>query len=154
VRRFGRKAATFTTLENLIAAVTLAVGVVALGCGGTDDGMASTSGSEDGGAAVPTATMATCPPDSTLDYAGFGQAFVDDYCIICHDVAVTGTDRSGAPPGVDFDSQLKISTHASDMDAYAGAHGDVVNELMPPLAPAPTTAEREQLAEWIACGVP
>jgi hypothetical protein len=36
----------------------------------------------------------------------------------------------------------------------AGSGPDATNEQMPPDGTAPTLAERQQLAEWLACGAP
>jgi uncharacterized membrane protein len=99
-------------------------------------------------------TGATCPDDSTLTYAEFGQPFFADYCTECH--SVDAVDRHGAPKSVNFDTQAEIQEHATKIDAAAGSGPDASNDWMPDGAAAsfPSDGEREQLAEWLACGAP
>lgn len=98
---------------------------------------------------------ATCPPSSTLTYETFGRAFMNDYCTRCHSSALRGAERNGAPSDHDFDTLAGIratTTHHIDELAAAGpAH---VNTAMPPTDPKPSTSEREQLGEWLACEMP
>jgi len=104
-------------------------------------------------------TGSTCPPTSTLTYASFGQGFMDAYCTSCHSSAAES--RHGAPNGVNFDTQAAIGNAADEIDRAAAAGPEATNTIMPPLsavpdvvAAAPSDPERQQLAEWLACGAP
>lgn len=99
-------------------------------------------------------TGAECPPASTLTYANFGQTFMEDYCLRCHSSTVTGADREGAPSDHNFDTIDEIRAFAGHIDEMAGSGPDATNDQMPPDGDAPTLAEREMLAEWLACGAP
>jgi hypothetical protein len=111
-------------------------------------------------------TLSTCPPGSTLRYAGggnggrepadFGRAFFGRYCTGCHGSAVIGAARSGAPPGVNWDTPESIRAQRHWIDAFAGRGPGASNEDMPPewVPVQPTSAERQLLARWIACGAP
>jgi len=101
------------------------------------------------------ATGSTCPPASTLTYATFGQTFMETYCTRCHASTRMGADRNGAPEFHDFDTQLGIMRVSDHVDEMAAAGPDATNAFMPPDDGAkPTLEERQQLGEWIACGMP
>jgi hypothetical protein len=99
-------------------------------------------------------TGTTCPPSSTLTYVNFGQAFMASYCTRCHSSTLSGTARMGATTAHDFDTQLGIQQVGDHIDQTAGAGPAATNDQMPPSAPVPTMMERQQLAEWMACGAP
>lgn len=99
-------------------------------------------------------TEATCPPSSPLTYANFGQPFMAQYCTRCHSSALAGAARMGAPAFHDFDTQIGVQRVADHVDAAAGSGPAATNQRMPPSDPRPTMEERQQLAEWIACGAP
>jgi uncharacterized membrane protein len=99
-------------------------------------------------------TGATCPPGSTLTYASFGQQLMTTYCTRCHASTLTGAARMGAPAFHDFDTIEGIRAVADHIDEQAGAGPDRVNEAMPPTGSRPTLAERQMLAEWLACQAP
>ena len=103
---------------------------------------------------TPTPTGSSCPDDSTLTYATFGEAFMTSYCVGCHSSQRSGDDRNGAPAGHDFDTLEGIVAVAEHIDEHAAAGPEEVNELMPPSDPRPTDEEREALGEWLACGTP
>jgi len=87
-----------------------------------------------------------CPTNgTTLTYASFGQAFMGDHCNECHSNA-----KAGAPSGYKFDTQDQIKKHASRI--FIRAAGP--NVTMPPGPDDPPELERDQLAEWLACGAP
>jgi hypothetical protein len=97
-------------------------------------------------------TQADCPSGSTLTYETFGRPFVESYCLRCHSTTKTGDDRKGAPAAHDYDL-LEVIRHESEhIDQMAGAGPAASNALMPPSAPRPSEAERQKLAEWLACG--
>jgi hypothetical protein len=130
----------------VLASLTVLMGHDDGGCGcGHDDGIA-----------YGPPTGAECPDDATLTYANFGSGFMSAFCVDCHDSRKTGADRNGAPAFHDFDTLQGIRSVAEHIDWMAGAGPDAVNELMPPAdhPPLPTLAERQRLAEWLACGAP
>lgn len=99
-------------------------------------------------------TGTTCPPTSTLTYANFGQPFMADYCTRCHSSTLSGAARMGATAFHDFDTQLGVQQVGDHVDQTAGSGPDATNTAMPPNGAKPTLAEREMLAEWVACGAP
>jgi hypothetical protein len=117
-----------------------------LGCS-DNDGNAPEVGEEEEGIA----TGATCPPASTVTYENFVKGFMGSYCTRCHNSALTGDARSGAPLGHDFDTEAGIVFVGEHVDEHAAAGPNATNELMPPSGPKPTAVEREKLGEWIAC---
>jgi hypothetical protein len=99
-------------------------------------------------------TGATCPSDSTLTYANFGEPFMTEYCTECHSSDLTGDERMGAPLFHDFNTLEGIMAFTQHIDETAAAGPKSVNTLMPQFAPKPSLAERYQLGEWLACGTP
>lgn len=89
------------------------------------------------------ATGAVCPQTQTLTYANFGQAFVTKWCGRCH----TG-DQSP-----NLSTQANIQANRTEIDKVAASGPDATNTKMPE-GSSPTTAERAQLGEWLACGAP
>lgn len=118
---------------------------------GHDDGC-SCGGQE--GIELGPLTGTVCPPDSTLTYDNFGAAFMEDYCLRCHSASVSGADREGAPADHNFDTIAEIRTFREHIDQMAGSGPEATNDQMPPDGDAPTLAEREMLAEWLACEAP
>jgi uncharacterized membrane protein len=87
-----------------------------------------------------------CPtPGTTLTYASFGQQFMADHCNECH-----SSSKNGAPGGYKFDSQADVQKHAKRI--FIRAAGP--NVTMPPGPEDPPESQRDQLAEWLACGAP
>lgn len=103
-------------------------------------------------------TGSVCPPTQTLTYENFGKAFMDTYCVDCHDSAKTGNARHGAPSFHDYDTVLGVRQTIEHIDQMAAAGPDAINTTMPEAVseddPKPTEAERRQLGEWLACGAP
>ena len=90
-----------------------------------------------------------CPPSgTTLRYASFGQAFFASHCQTCHGQPTA--DRRGAPSSFDFGTLEAVRHHKSRIFARAAAD----NTTMPPGPDDPPRRERDQLAEWLACGAP
>jgi uncharacterized membrane protein len=87
-----------------------------------------------------------CPPGGTaLTYANFGADFLAEHCNTCH---ATGAD--GAPAAYRFDSPEQVRDLADRI--FIRAAGP--NVTMPPGPDDPPGEQREQLAEWLACGAP
>jgi hypothetical protein len=100
-------------------------------------------------------TKSICPSDSTLTYATFGKAFMENYCTRCHSSTLEGAARHGAPSDHDFNTLANIhATELAHIDAVAAAGPAGTNTKMPTSGNAPTQTEREQLGTWIACGAP
>lgn len=121
-------------LRNGLLMLAMGLGVFAGGCGGDD---------EDAPAAG--ATGSTCPDDSTLTYANFGQAFFSSNCLRCH--------SPSGPQSPKLETLEKIRANSDEIDRRAAAGPDAVNTVMPADASIPE-AERRKLGEWLACGAP
>ena len=87
-----------------------------------------------------------CPETGTaLTYDNFGAGFFADHCNRCHSEA-----KSGAPSSYRFDSIDDVRRHADRI--FIRAAGP--NVTMPPGPEDPPGDQRDQLAEWLACGAP
>ncbi|HEY3254169.1 MAG TPA: cytochrome c [Polyangiaceae bacterium] len=91
------------------------------------------------------ATGSTCPTDSTLTYASFGEPFFSKYCLSCH--------RAGGPQSPTLGTLDQIRANKDVIDRSAAAGPKAVNTYMPDGSSVPE-AERRQLGEWLACGAP
>jgi len=111
-------------------------------------------GSEDEEAELGEPTGAACPDGSTLTYETFGRSFMESYCTRCHSSTLSGEARRGAPLYHDFDTPTGIRAVADHVDQMAGSGPSATNTLMPPGGAMPTLAERQRLAEWLACDAP
>jgi uncharacterized membrane protein len=88
----------------------------------------------------------SCPPEGTaLTYDNFGAQFMTTHCNRCHSTAT-----SGAPGAYRFDTRDEVVAHKDRI--FIRAAGP--NVTMPPGPDDPSTTERDQLAEWLACGAP
>ena len=90
-------------------------------------------------------TGSTCPTDSTLTYANFGQAFMRDHCLACH--------ASNGPESPKFDTLAQVQASKGDIDRSAAAGPNAVNTYMPD-GSSVAEADRRKLGEWLACGAP
>jgi len=102
-------------------------------------------------------TESVCPPPPTgtaLTYENFGKKFMEDYCTRCHDSKLTGAARHGATSFHDFDTLFGIKAVKVHIDLTTASGPAGTNTSMPPDGKSPSQAEREQLGEWIACGLP
>lgn len=89
---------------------------------------------------------AACPPEgTTLTYDNFAADFFATNCNSCH-----STGKSGAPRAYRFDTHDEVLAHADRI--FIRAAGP--NVTMPPGPGDPPAADRDQLAEWLACGAP
>lgn len=90
-------------------------------------------------------TGSTCPTDSTLDYATFGEPFMKTYCLSCH--------ADSGPESPKFSTLAQIQANRDEIDRAAAAGPNAVNTYMPEGSSVPE-AERRKLGEWLACGAP
>jgi len=75
------------------------------------------------------------------------QGFVRTWCLPCHSDEVVGTDRQGAPVGVDFDTYAQVFAWREAIAQRAtGPDLD-----MPPV-PGASDQAVARFAEWLACG--
>jgi hypothetical protein len=110
---------------QIVGAVLAAI--AALGCSGADE-MADHP----------------CPPEgTTLTYENFGKGFFEAYCVECH--GGTNAYSSHAFNTVDL---IRTQKDRIFVNAAAG------NTFMPPGPDDPPEAERDKLAEWLACDAP
>ncbi len=87
-----------------------------------------------------------CPDTGTpLTYETFAAPFFAIHCNRCHSEA-----KNGAPHTYRFDTVDEIRSHSDRI--FIRAAGP--NVTMPPGPEDPPAAERDQLAEWLACGAP
>lgn len=100
-----------------------------------------------------TETGAACPPTNAPTYASFGRGFFARYCIGCHSRDVS--DRHGAPPDQNYDTEEDVRSRAFAIDGEAAAGPDAFNTDMPdmtgPVRARPTRDEREVLGQFLAC---
>ncbi|MCX5745515.1 MAG: hypothetical protein NT062_23810 [Proteobacteria bacterium] len=114
--------------------------------------------------AYSTAAVPACTPGDDTGDCGFGKRFMDHYCTSCHLSTLARAQRHGAPLYHDFDTLLGVLKTPDHIDEQAGVGPDAANHFMPPdrcpsvpggaldkACDKPTDAEREQLAQWIAC---
>lgn len=96
------------------------------------------------------ATVSSCPTGGTqLTYQNFGKGFMEQYCTRCHSTALTGSARQKAPTDVNVDTVEGVRASAGEIE-----HETVSRGSMPPNGTMPTSTERQQLSEWLACGAP
>jgi uncharacterized membrane protein len=87
-----------------------------------------------------------CPDTGTqLTYDNFGRDFLARECNSCHSTA-----KKGAPSSYRFDTHEEVRMHSDRI--FVRAAGP--NVTMPPGPEDPSSDERDQLAEWLACGAP
>jgi hypothetical protein len=90
-----------------------------------------------------------CPTGGTkLTYENFGKAFFTGYCNTCH--SAPDGERRGAPEAYVFGSVDEI--RINKVRIFRDSAG--TNDSMPPGPDDPPLAQRDQLAEWLACGAP
>src|ERR1700709_1335738 len=89
---------------------------------------------------------ATCPPNSTLTYASFGQSFFRTNCLRCHSKSTKDQDPN-------FDTVDQIRANKSDINEAAASGPTATNTDMPEDGDL-ALADRQQLGEWLACGAP
>jgi hypothetical protein len=90
-----------------------------------------------------------CPPGGTkLTYESWGKSFMDSTCQRCH--GASSSDRNGAPSSFDFGTVDSVRENKARIFARAAAD----NDSMPPGPDETPHADREKLAEWLACGAP
>ena len=85
-----------------------------------------------------------CPPGgTTLTYDNFGRGFFAAWCVECHGGANGYSSRA-------FVTADAIRADRDRIFINAAAN----NTTMPPGPDDPPQAERDKLADWLACGAP
>ena len=87
-------------------------------------------------------------PDPLLTWADAGQAFADN-CTRCHDSALVGADRNGAPESANYDSAAGVLS-VGDALVWQRIHD---GEMPPDADPVPQD-EAEVIWAWLSCGGP
>lgn len=101
------------------------------------------------GCSVITIDEYPCPKGgTTLTYDDFGKGFFEAYCNTCH--SAPNGQRNGAPDDEVFANVEDIRAHAAIIFENAAA----TNDAMPPGPYPPPLTQRDDLAEWLACGAP
>ncbi len=98
---------------------------------------------------APPATLTDTATCTELTWEDFGEGTMTTWCTPCHASTVTGTDRQGAPVGIDLDTVEGVREWAAVIAAVATDE----SASMPPIG-GPSPTERSDLAEWLACGAP
>lgn len=83
-----------------------------------------------------------CDPD--ISYAGFVDPLVTNQCVTCHSEALVDGQRSGAPVGIDFDSEPQLVSHAERVLVRA-----VEDRTMPPGSPL-SDCDADRLRMYLA----
>ncbi len=85
-----------------------------------------------------------CPSSKTrLTYENFGEGFFSRYCTTCH----------GGPNGYSSRSFSSLQLICANQGRiFINAAAD--NASMPPGPGGPARSERDDLADWLACGAP
>ncbi|MFT5584699.1 MAG: hypothetical protein ACI9VR_002284 [Cognaticolwellia sp.] len=84
-----------------------------------------------------------------LNYANFGEPFLERHCTGCHSTYLEGDRRFDAPPGIDLNSFQAAVTYKSRIQARVL---DPESPQMPP-GGGPTELELSRLQEWLDCGL-
>jgi uncharacterized membrane protein len=113
----------------ILPAIFLAFGAIFTACGGGGETETDPSACPDGG--------------TDLTYDNFGKAFFETHCTSCHSETSGVVGADSAP----FTTLSQIQAEADGINSRAGG----TNDNMPPNG-GPTAEERNQLAEWLACG--
>lgn len=80
----------------------------------------------------------SCPPDNTLTYSTYGQAFIQDNCLSCH--------KSKERPTLTTQAEIQANaTRILNEAVYTNAMPEDANMAI---------ADRQTLGQWIACGAP
>ncbi len=124
---YGSKIMTISRIPRLALVLLVAAGLAACGSGLGDP------------------TGSTCPTDSTLTYANFGQSFMQSHCLSCH--------SASGPQSPKFDTVEQVRAKSGDIDRAAAAGPKAVNTYMPD-GSSVDEADRRKLGEWLACGAP
>lgn len=88
--------------------------------------------------------LGDCPTDGAAAEAA-GQKVVAAQCASCHSSQLTGSQRVGAPEGMNFDKLDIVRAQAEEM------LGEVEEGAMPPGAKL-ADADIENMRVWLACG--
>ena len=91
-------------------------------------------------------SLGRCNPDNSLNWSGV-EALFGAHCTDCHSSDKDGSQRQGAPPGIDYDT-AELSRLNSDRTWQM-----IVTEQMPSEDPVPHE-DALLIWEWLSCGGP
>lgn len=95
------------------------------------------------------ASLLSCPSGSHLTYENFGEAFLRNYCVMCHSAGLGDGKRGGAPLGANFDTAMDAALWRAAMVAKASTD----SSPEPPVNNV-SGSERRLFAQWLNCGAP
>ncbi len=96
----------------------------------------------------PVVAQVASAPRPTRGALTFGADFMARHCQSCH--GSTSADRRGAPGESIFDTAEQVRRHRGRIFLCSAAG----NDSMPPGPDDPSRAERDPLADGLACGAP
>jgi len=141
-------------------AFALGVVVAAIAACGTD--VKHSSSTPDAGMQADSGYVQMPCDQSFLTYDNFGKPFMENWCTGCHSKSIPGDAnlcsmgmpdmRQCAPVGIDFDTQADVQNYKDMIAAHSTGDMTMVAKPMPP-AGGPQQTDRDQLAEWLTCGV-
>lgn len=152
-------------LKFVVAAALLAATCVVSACGssGEEDAPAEAPANPPpdpipNTAPLPPPTSLVCPKGTTLTYENFGEAFMLNYCTMCHSKNLADGQRGGAPIGVDFDGPDEVaiwrgSIIATTLGTTAADGKTTTTATMPPSGQV-AAGELSLFADWLNCGTP
>lgn len=120
---------------SILMTVT-AIWLLGLGCGDKQDPVEQLEDTSDVGF------------DGPVTYCQHVKPVLQNRCTSCHDSTKTGTDRSGAPAAVNFD------TYDLTIQSRDGANSRIQNGTMPPGSGGLPADERALFQAWIDGGTP
>lgn len=130
------------------------IGAIFAACGGSDDtdppesDKVETPPILNTGTAIPV-SQAECPNGTVWTWENAGEAYLLNYCTMCHSQHLEEGDRSNAPLGYDFDTPQAVQIWRASI--LTSISGEAAN--MPPTLHAPA-AETNKIVAWLNCGAP
>ncbi|NCG18964.1 MAG: hypothetical protein GWP91_08130 [Rhodobacterales bacterium] len=94
------------------------------------------------------------PDESTCEvepvtWDNFARGFIQTQCLPCHTATLSGVDRRGAPPTVNYDTYTEVVAQLGRITARATGS----TPTMPPAGGIPDE-DRQRLLDWVLCGAP
>lgn len=90
-----------------------------------------------------------CTDGTLLTYENFGEAFMSQHCVSCHSSQVTGSQRFGAPEGVDFDDRADVQRRLLSIQKIVAAPGRHLGRDF-----SMSARSKAHVLKWLECGAP